>query len=263
MKKYIVIGNPIQHSLSPKLHNYWLKEKKIDAVYEKKKINENELKNLISEIRKKKFDGANVTIPFKQKIISFLDELTHEAKITQSVNTIYRKNNKIIGHNTDISGFELGIKETKYNINNKTILILGAGGVVPSIICALEKMKASRIIVSNRTKIKAENLKKLFKDLLVVDWGHVPDFDMIINATSLGLKKEDKIQLDLSKTESNKFFYDVIYKPEETHFLKTGKELNCKTENGKKMFVFQASGSFKIWHNIDPDINDKTYELLD
>ena len=78
-----------------------------------------------------------------------------------------------------------------------------------------------------------------------------------------GLKKEDKIQLDLSKTESNKFFYDVIYKPEETHFLKTGKELNCKTENGKKMFVFQASAAFKVWHNIDPDINDKTYELLD
>ena len=138
MKKYIVIGNPIQHSLSPKLHNYWLKEKKIDAVYDMKKINENELKNFISEIREKKFDGANVTIPFKQKIISFLDELTYEAKITQSVNTIYRKNNKIIGHNTDIIGFELGIKETKYNVNNKTILILGAGGVVPSIICALE-----------------------------------------------------------------------------------------------------------------------------
>ena len=263
MKKYIVIGNPIQHSLSPKLHNYWLKEKKIDAVYDMKKINENELKNFISEIREKKFDGANVTIPFKQKIISFLDELTYEAKITQSVNTIYRKNNKIIGHNTDISGFELGIKETKYNINNKTILILGAGGVVPSIIYALQKMKASRIIVSNRTKIKAENLKKLFKDLLVVDWGYVPDFDMIINATSLGLKKEDKIDLDLLKTERNKFFYDVIYKPEETHFLKTGKELNCKTENGKKMFVFQASAAFKVWHNIDPDINDKTYELLD
>ena len=83
MKKYIVIGNPIQHSLSPKLHNYWLKEKKIDAVYEKKKTNENELKNFISEIREKKFDDANVTIPFKQKIISFLDELTNEAKITQ------------------------------------------------------------------------------------------------------------------------------------------------------------------------------------
>ena len=113
MKKYIVIGNPIQHSLSPKLHNYWLKEKKINAVYEKKKINENELKNFISEIRKKKFDGVNVTIPYKQKIISFLDELTHEAKITQSVNTIYHKHNKIIGHNTDLSGFELGIQETK------------------------------------------------------------------------------------------------------------------------------------------------------
>ena len=124
-------------------------------------------------------------------------------------------------------------------------------------------MKASRIIVSNRTKIKAENLKKLFKDLLVVDWGHVPDFDMIINATSLGLKKEDKIELDFSKTQSNKFFYDVIYKPDETYFLKMGKELKCKTENGKKMFVFQASAAFKVWHNIEPNIDNEIYKILD
>ena len=109
MKKYLVIGNPISHSLSPELHNHWIKQNKLDAIYEKKKINDNELGNLISEIKKGNINGANVTVPFKNAVISYLDELSDEAKITQSVNTIYLKNNKTIGHNTDIEGFEKAI----------------------------------------------------------------------------------------------------------------------------------------------------------
>ena len=263
MKEYLVIGNPINHSLSPELHNYWIRENGINGIYNKKKLNENDLKEFFLKIKKKEINGANITVPFKRDVIPYLDQLSFESEKTQSVNTVYLKNDKIIGHNTDIDGFELAIKDVNYEVKGKKVLILGAGGVVPSVIFALYKMGVLSITISNRTKIKAENLKKLFKDLLVVDWGYVPDFDMIINATSLGLKKEDKINLDLLKTERNKFFYDVIYKSEETHFLKTGKELNCKTENGKKMFVFQASAAFKVWHNIDPDINDKIYELLD
>ena len=113
MKKYLVIGNPIEHSLSPKLHNYWIKDNNIDAIYEKKKLDENELESLILEIKEKKIDGINVTVPFKKVIIPFLDRLSVEAENTQSVNTIYLSNNKIIGHNTDIDGFELGIKNSK------------------------------------------------------------------------------------------------------------------------------------------------------
>ena len=134
MKKYLVIGNPIEHSLSPKLHNYWIKTNNIDAIYKKKKLNENEIERLIYEIKEKNIDGINVTVPFKKSVIPFLDELSIESEKTQSVNTISLKNNKIIGHNTDIDGFELSIKNTKFDINNKKILILGAGGVVPSIL---------------------------------------------------------------------------------------------------------------------------------
>ena len=255
MKKYLVIGNPIKHSLSPKLHNYWIKNNNIDAIYEKRKINKQELKSLILNVKEKKIHGINVTVPFKKEVIPFLDQLTLEAKNTKSVNTIYLNNNKIIGHNTDIEGFEHSIKNTKFTITNKKILIIGAGGVVPSIIFALNKMKVSEITITNRTKDKAENLKKLFKNLKVVDWGSVPDFDMVINATSIGLKKNDKINLNFSKVGQNKFFYDVIYNPEETNFLKTGKSLGCSTENGKLMFVYQAFASFKVWHGINPKIN--------
>ena len=263
MKKYLVIGNPIEHSLSPELHNYWLKNNNIEAIYEKKKLSEDDLGKLILQVKEKKIDGVNITIPFKKKIISYIDELTLEAESTQSVNTIYLKNDKLIGHNTDIDGFKISVEKSKFNLTDKKVLILGAGGVVSSIIFALNKMQASKIFVSNRTKDKAENLKNLFDKLDIIEWGNIPDFDMIINATSLGLKKEDKINLDFSKAGTDKFFYDVIYNPKETNFLKEGKKLGNKTENGKLMFIYQALLAFNVWHGIKPEINDEVINLLD
>ena len=145
MKKFLVIGNPIDHSLSPTLHNYWIKNNGIEAIYEKRKLDESELEELITQIKKEKIHGANVTVPFKKTIIPFLDELSLEAEQTQSVNTLCFEEGKIVGHNTDIVGFETSIEKSKYNAFNKEVLILGAGGVVPSIIFALNKMKVSKI----------------------------------------------------------------------------------------------------------------------
>ena len=150
---------------------------------------------IISQVKEKKINGINVTVPFKKAVIPYLDELSTEAQNTQSVNTIYLKNNRVTGHNTDIFGFETSIQKSKYNLNNKEVLILGAGGVVPSIIFALIKMKVSKIRICNRTKEKAENLKKIFKNIEILEWGESSNFDMIINATSLGLKKEDNLIL--------------------------------------------------------------------
>ena len=263
MKKYLVIGNPIEHSLSPILHNYWIKKNEINAIYEKKKLEEHELDNLILHIKNKKIDGINITVPFKNKIIPYLDKLSDEALNTQSVNTVYLNEGKIIGHNTDIIGFEIGLKKINYNVEDKKIFILGAGGVVSSIISALKKMKASEIIVSNRTHSKAENLIKKFSDLKVVKWGEVPDFDVVINATSIGLNVKDTIDLDFSKIGKNKLFFDVIYNPKETNFLKMGKKLGNITENGKFMFIYQASAAFEIWHGVQPKINNDVIKLLD
>ena len=263
MKKFLVIGNPIQHSLSPKLHNFWFEKNKINAAYDKKEINEKDIKSIISEIKNEKIIGINVTVPFKKKIINFLEKLSPEATQSQSVNTIYKENNKIMGHNTDIAGFELAIRHFKYDVKGKKVFILGAGGVVSSIILALEKMGALKIFVSNRTKKKAEDLKKYFNKLEIINWGSYPDFDMIINATSIGLENEDGIKLDYSKIEPNKFFYDVIYNPKETIFLKRAKLFGNKAENGKMMFIYQAHQSFTIWHKLMPNIDEKTINLLD
>ena len=262
MKKYFVIGNPINHSLSPKLQNWWLKENNIDAKYDKIKLEDHEIKNFIQDIKEQKITGCNVTVPFKKKVIPFLDKLSHEAEQTQSVNTITFDSGDLIGHNTDIGGFDTAIKKLNFKLKGKKVLILGAGGVVPSIIFALKNMGVQEIIISNRTRERAETLKVLFNNLKILEWGDLTDFHMIINATSLGLNNE-KINLDFSSLGHDKLFYDIIYNPQETPFLKVGKQLGCKTENGKTMFVYQALEAFKLWHNIEPKINALTFKLLD
>ena len=262
MKKFLVIGNPVEHSLSPTLHNYWIKKNNIDAVYNKKKLDVSGLENLIKEVKEKKIDGINVTVPFKNSIIPLLDKLSNEAKKTQSVNTIYLKDKMVVGHNTDIEGFELAIKNINYDVNGKKVLLLGAGGVSPSIIVALNNMKAKKIFLSNRTLVKAENLKKNFNEVEIIKWGTFPDFDMIINATTLGLNSDDSIDLDYTKIASGKFFYDVIYNPSETNFLKLAKNNGHKIENGKKMFIYQAQASFKIWNSLEPNVDNDVMEIL-
>ena len=261
MKKYFVIGDPIDHSLSPKLQNYWLKQNNINAVYDKIKLEEKEIEEIIQDIKKQKIAGCNVTIPFKKKVIPFLDKLSKQAEQTQSVNTIIFKNGNLIGHNTDIFGFDKAIKSLNFNMEGKKVLILGAGGVVSSIVFAIKEMGASEITISNRTKQKAENLKILFKDLNILEWGNLTNFDVAINATSLGLNNE-KINLDFSKVGKNKLFYDVIYNPTETNFLKEGKQLGNMTENGATMFIYQAFEAFKLWHGVEPEVNFETLNLL-
>tara|TARA_B100001057_G_scaffold417223_1_gene435713 strand:- start:4408 stop:5202 length:795 start_codon:yes stop_codon:yes gene_type:complete len=262
MKKYLVLGNPIDHSLSPKLHNYWFSNYNVDATYDKIKLEKDQIEKLIQDIKEKKINGINVTVPYKKTIIPFLDTLSIESKKTESVNTVYLDDNKVIGHNTDIFGFEQSIKNINFDLKNKKILILGSGGVVSSLIFCLYKMNVAEIIVTNRTKNKADQLKEIFNDLTIVEWGEVPHFDMIINATSLGLNTEDDLNLDLSKVGKNKLFYDVIYNPIQTNFLKLGQELGNLTINGKMMFIYQAAAAFKIWHGIYPTIDKNLINLL-
>ena len=275
MKKYLVIGNPIDHSLSPRLHNYWFRENNIDAIYEKKQIKEIDIKRIISDIRNNKIEGINVTVPFKKSVIPFLDRAEIPENI-QSVNTIYsEKNNitglnKIIGTNTDIVGFKYALEHTKFSIKGKKIFILGAGGVTPSIIYVLQEMEPSIIMLSNRTKEKAENLKKLFPQLELIEWGDTENFDMIINTTSLGLKENDKLPVNYDRIGSGKFFYDVIYNPQKTNFLRDAEKRGHQIENGKLMFIYQAQEAFRLW-TINPDVssgllplvNKKVHQLLE
>ena len=155
----------------------------------------------------------------------------------------------------------MSLKKINLDPINKKIFILGAGGVVPSIVYSLNKMKSLQITISNRTKEKADRLKKLFNNIKIVEWGEIPEFDMIINATSIGLNNEDNINLDFSNIK-NKFFYDVIYNPQETNFLKKAKNQGNKISNGEMMFIYQASAAFHLWHKVQPRIDEEVIKLL-
>ncbi len=263
MKKYLVVGNPVEHSLSPKLHNYWLSSNKIEAIYGKLQAYDDDLKELCSSIKNGQINGLNITVPFKKKIIPHLDVLSGHALRTQSVNTVCLNNGNVTGYNTDIDGFELSIKKLDYDVRNKKVMILGAGGVVPSIIYALKNMNVPQIYLSNRTKENAQILKKLFDGIEVLDWGILPEFDIIINATSLGLKENDKFEIDFLKAGNNKLFFDVIYNPFKTDFSIAGSKPGNIIENGLNMFLFQAQKAFSIWHNIEPRIDQKVIKFLE
>ena len=146
MKNHLIIGNPISHSLSPKIHNYWFKENNINGNYDKILPNKNEIKTIIEKIKIKKIHGINVTVPFKQIVIPFLETLSETALETNSVNTIYNKGGKIHGDNTDVYGFEKSIINNEINLEGKSAFIFGAGGVVPSIVFALLKLKIKKFL---------------------------------------------------------------------------------------------------------------------
>ena len=277
MKKYLVIGNPIGHSLSPTIHNHWMKKYHlVDSVYEKRKVEEKELKNIVEEIREDKIFGVNITVPFKKLIIPLLDKLDSSAEESQSVNTLFKINNQIVGYNTDSTGFWDTIRELYPQsddsfmrpLEDKYIFILGAGGVASSIISALKLQGANNIIVSNRTKEKANDLKKLFPEINVLDWGKRPPIcNVVINTTSVGLTRDEELKIDFSDFDKNfhknLLFYDLIYNPKETVFLKKARLRGNKTMNGKMMFLNQAKYAFNIWTNIMPEIDDEVIKLLD
>ena len=143
-KKYFIIGNPVKHSLSPKIHNFWFKQNNIDATYEKKEISESKLPEVVKDIRDDKIYGINVTVPFKQKIIPFLDKLSDLAKKTESVNTVYKIDNQVVGDNTDVYGFKMSLINQNIELKDKIAFIIGAGGVVPSIITALKDLSIKK-----------------------------------------------------------------------------------------------------------------------
>ncbi len=262
MKKHIIIGNPISHSLSPKIHNYWFKKNNINGVYEKIELEKNELENLFIKIKTDEIYGMNVTIPYKQDVIPFLEELSETAKETNSVNTIYKKNGKIYGDNTDVYGFEQSIINNKIDLKNKSALILGAGGVVPSIISGLKKLQIGKIYLSNRTYEKAEKIKKKFNSIQIIDWGKIENCDLFVNCTSIGLKKDDRIKLNLNNLSNEKIFYDLIYNPPSTSFLSEAEKFGHRTINGRDMFLYQAQKAFNLWHKIMPQIEENLIKLI-
>ena len=263
-KKFGIIGKPLSHSLSPMLHNFWFKKYKVCANYSLIEIELSEIAEIIKKIRNNDLQGINVTVPYKQAVIPFLDLLINDAKETLSVNTIsLNEDGKVVGDNTDVYGLERGFinKLDEQNLAQKNFLILGAGGVTPSIIYALSKKGIKNISISNRTIKKAENIKNIFSFIKIIQWENIEaeviNADVVINATSLGLKNGNNFKQEFKTTKSNLIYYDIIYNPEETMMIKKLKEKKIQTYNGLDMFIYQGQKSFSIWNKIIPDLNEE------
>ncbi len=267
-KKFGIIGNPIKHSLSPVLHNYWFKKYKIDANYSIIDIKDSELPNIIDKIKSKDLKGINVTLPYKQKIVSHIDLLINDAQRTSSVNTVYfdDKDKKVIGENTDVFGLQAAYLKEVDGAHRKKALIIGAGGVSPSVILSLKKSDLRSISITNRTMEKCFFLKKKFNNLKIVEWKdlhqEVKNYDIIINATSLGLKNGEEFDFDFKDVKKDLIFIDTIYNPLETKTLKYLREKDAKVFNGLDMFIYQGQKAFYLWNKINPEIDQKLIDVL-
>ena len=266
-KSFAIIGNPVSHSLSPILHEYWFKKYNIEANYSFLNLDEKNLKDVVKKVKARELNGINITLPFKQKIIPFVDQLINDAKFTNSVNTIFlNEDNILIGENTDVFGLQAAYLKEITNAENKNALIIGAGGVSPSVVFSLQKSKIKNISIVNRTHEKAIFLKKKFNFLSILEWKNlqqeISHFDIIINATSLGLKNGKDFEFNFENVKDNLIYIDTIYNPFETKTLKFLKEKKIKTFNGLDMFIYQGQKSFYLWNKINPEIDNELIDLL-
>tara|TARA_B100000989_G_scaffold201134_1_gene152137 strand:- start:2570 stop:3391 length:822 start_codon:yes stop_codon:yes gene_type:complete len=266
-KKFAIIGNPIKHSLSPVLHEYWFKKYDVDADYSIIKAMDKDLPQIIEKVRQGYYSGINVTIPFKQKIINYVDKTVNNAELTGSVNTVLLDKNKtVIGENTDVYGLQAAYLKEIENSSYKKALVIGAGGVSPSVILSIKKSGVGNISITNRTNEKCIFLKKKYSFLNIIPWidlkSEIKNFDIIINATSLGLKNGDDFNFNFSDTKSDTIYIDTIYNPLETKTFKYLKEQGRRVFNGLDMFIYQGQKSFYLWNKINPEIDDELIELL-
>ena len=214
-----VIGKPINHSLSPLIHNFWIKKYQIDLEYKKMEVDKDSLPSLIEKVRRREITGLNVTLPYKKDIIMYIDEISHTAKDIGAINTIFLKKKKVYGENTDGIGFTRSLeKQTEFNFYKKSIYILGAGGASYGIISELIKKKVQTIYVANRTKQKTIQLINYFKNkdqdvnLKFVNWEDLSpgaDVDLIINTTSFGMMENESLEIKIKNLKDKLILVDI------------------------------------------------------
>ena len=276
MIKAAVIGNPIEHSRSPLIHNYWLDKIGIDGSYEAMLAeNERDFVRLVKKLKEDGYSGFNITIPFKKIASEIVDEtinneLSFYNKEVPAINTIKIENNKLIGYNTDYFGFSsLLFKKIESLDKIKKIIILGAGGAAKSIAYGLiegfrnrKKDETRNLLILNRSPSKAEELSHALKNIdspLKLSHGSLDKFeeniencDLLINSTSLGMEGIDaNLTLNLDNSKKDLFVYDIVYSPLETNLLSSARKFNRNFTNGLGMLINQAAPAFCLFYNYN------------
>ena len=266
---YAVLGYPISHSLSPKIHQFWLKKYQIDANYLSLPVPKNYLAEILPSLPKMGFHGANLTVPLKETILPLCDKLSDAAQKIGAVNTISFKDKKIYGDNTDANGFMTALKYKHPTHQSQKTLLIGAGGAARAVLYALLNEKTPHIIIYNRTVTRAQQLCDEFstyypdssievsKTLQVIE-----NIDLIINSSISGMNGENDIAFDFTKYQQPIIAYDLVYKPLKTKFLADAEKANHQIINGLDMLLYQAAYAFNVWFGVMPNIDDELREFI-
>ena len=267
-KKFAVIGSPIDHSLSPKIHSIFARKLGIEITYEAIEVEPMHFDSSVNRLFDEGYAGLNVTLPLKELAFNFADELTEDSNLSGSVNTLWKEDGIIHGDSTDGRGLVRDLQEKKINLKNKEIVILGAGGSAKAIIPSLLREDPKRISIGNRTFSKAEELLESFSSsknkMNLFEMSENLNFkpDIIVNSTSAGIKDEN-IELPADILSKDAYVYDLSYSLEDTPFIKLVKSRGIeKYHDGIGMLIHQAALSFKIWNNQIPNTNISKVELL-
>jgi shikimate dehydrogenase len=268
-KSFAVIGDPIDHSLSPNIHSAAFRELNLDSSYIAYRIPKGELEEGIEGLKKIKIDGFNITIPHKIEMMKYLDKIDESCSLIGAVNTVSNKDGILKGYNTDMDGFLEPFKKKELKIEDTKVLLIGAGGAARAIVAGFAKEKAKSITIANRTLEKAISLSEFSKSIglnanaiKIDDVGDTAkDYDIIVNATSVGLRNEPSV-ISLEGINEKTVVYDIVYMPMNTDFIKKAKEKKAIIIYGYEMLLGQAVRAFEIWHGIEAPYNAMKKALL-
>lgn len=269
VKSFAVIGDPIDHSLSPNIHSAAFRELNLDSSYIAYRIPVGELAEGIEGLKKIKITGFNVTIPHKVEMMKYLDKIDESCSLIGAVNTVTNTEGVLKGYNTDMEGFLDPLKKKNITIANKKILLLGAGGAARAIVAGFAKEKAQSITIANRTLENVEKLSEFAKKIglesnpIKIDdvKNSAKDYDFVVNATSVGLRNESS-PITLEGINEKTIVYDIVYMPMNTDFIKKAKDEGAIVIYGYEMLLGQAARAFEIWHGIEAPYNAMKKALL-
>ena len=273
MTKAGVIGDPISHSLSPKIHNFLLEKYNISGSYQAIHLTKDNLLHGVKDLIDQGFAGFNVTIPHKESVFKICDHKSKSAQLTGAVNTvIITEDKRIFGHNSDVDGFLNNLKsqQSDFDLNNKTAFVIGAGGASRAIIYGLIKSKVKKIYLTNRSKDRAQKLINDFTDLNTeIEFLEMDNFsknlnncDLLVNSTALGMENQPKLEINLSNLNQGSVVYDIVYKPLMTDLLLDAKNRGNKIVTGIGMLVEQALIGFEAWFKQKPEADLELEKLL-
>jgi shikimate dehydrogenase len=269
MKKACVIGWPIEHSRSPLIHNYWLQKHGIDAVYEKKAVEPENVAHFIANLAASEFAGCNVTIPHKETVFQAVSVTDKIASRLGAVNTVYLRNGKICGTNTDGEGFIASLRHSHpvFNLRSKTAIIIGAGGAAKAIIGALLDEGVGKIGIINRTRERIFGLREQFGSHVfeinrTTANNALANCGLLVNTTSQGMHGQPSLDLEIQSLNRDALVADIVYTPLETAFLEKARNQGNPVLGGLGMLLHQAVRGFELWFGVKPEVTKELYELI-